>query len=129
MLRLASLWRTVVLALAVWLELAASLAGHTVTPLLALDTHAGPVSEPVWALYRRFLAHAGRMIPTSIEWDTEIPRWEVIDAEAVKARSHARLALDGGPDGMKLLQETARRSARWLRARSTPIVVFSSQPH
>jgi hypothetical protein len=52
------------------------LAGHTPVQIdgraLLIDTHNGPVSEPVWALYREALLRFGP-VPTLIEWDAEIP--------------------------------------------------------
>ncbi len=64
------------------------LAGHTRTvvdgrPML-IDTHAAPVCDAVWALYRRALARFGAR-PTLIEWDADIPALEVLRAEASKA--------------------------------------------
>lgn len=64
------------------------LAGHTRieldgTPVL-IDTHGGPVCEAVWDLYARALARFPE-VPTLIEWDTDIPALEVLQAEARKA--------------------------------------------
>lgn len=62
-------------------------------PLL-IDTHSRPVSEEVWQLYRKALAHAGP-VPTLIEWDQDIPELEVLLAEAARAEEllHAQRAL------------------------------------
>ncbi|MGF1769445.1 DUF692 domain-containing protein [Enterovibrio makurazakiensis] len=64
------------------------LAGYTVNPLpegeIWIDTHSQPVSEPVWALYRAWIAANGPR-HTLIEWDTDIPAPEVLLAEAKKA--------------------------------------------
>ena len=62
------------------------LAGHTDKGSYLLDTHSDHVKDEVWALYRRTLARVG---PTStlIEWDTDIPEWDVLVAEADKARA------------------------------------------
>ncbi|MDE2197045.1 MAG: DUF692 domain-containing protein [Gammaproteobacteria bacterium] len=54
-------------------------------PLL-IDTHSRPVAEDVWALYREALAHCGP-VPTLIEWDQDIPAFEVLLAEAAKAET------------------------------------------
>jgi uncharacterized protein len=61
------------------------LAGHTDKGTYLLDTHSDHVNDATWALYRRALRRCG---PTSvlIEWDDEIPAWEVLSAEAAKAR-------------------------------------------
>lgn len=57
-------------------------------PLL-IDSHGREVIDPVWALYDYTLAKAGP-IPTLIEWDTDVPDWPVLAAEA--ARADAALA-------------------------------------
>jgi len=61
------------------------LAGHTDKGSYVLDTHAGPVCDEVWALYRRAIERIGP-VATLIEWDDEIPTWEVLSAEAERAR-------------------------------------------
>jgi uncharacterized protein (UPF0276 family) len=62
------------------------LAGHTDKGLYLLDTHSTHVRTEVWELYRRALRRFG---PTStlIEWDADIPAWEVLAGEAARARS------------------------------------------
>ena len=70
------------------------LAGHEATtdnqdaPLL-IDTHASPVPDPVWALYRLALYQTGP-VATLIEWDNDVPEWSVLRAEAM----HAQAELD-----------------------------------
>ncbi|HSO30936.1 MAG TPA: DUF692 domain-containing protein [Labilithrix sp.] len=61
------------------------LAGHTDKGAYLLDTHDGRVSEEVWALYRRAIARCGA-VATLVEWDEAIPTWEVLAAEAQRAR-------------------------------------------
>lgn len=63
-------------------------AGHTRYATHAIDTHIGPVSEPVWAIYAEVIRRAGPTA-TLLEWDAEIPAFEVVHAEAEKARAHA----------------------------------------
>jgi uncharacterized protein len=41
--------------------------------------------DEVWTLYRRVLERIGPR-PTLMEWDTDIPAFEVLDAERDKAR-------------------------------------------
>jgi uncharacterized protein len=53
-------------------------------PLL-IDAHGSPVADRVWSLYRRVLNRAGP-IPTLIEWDNEIPSFDVLAAEVARAR-------------------------------------------
>jgi len=61
------------------------LAGHTDRGAYLLDTHSDHVKDEVWALYEHALRRTG---PTStlIEWDQDIPAWEVLAEEAGKAR-------------------------------------------
>lgn len=73
------------------------LAGHTVEELAIIDTHIGPIPEPVWALYRHTLRRAGRMIPTLIEWDAELPPLAELLDEVDRARAEGERALAGEP--------------------------------
>ncbi|GAB5446272.1 MNIO family bufferin maturase [Gymnodinialimonas sp.] len=52
-------------------------------PLL-IDNHAAPVVDPVWDLYAHTIAAAGPR-PTLIEWDTDVPPLDVLQAEAARA--------------------------------------------
>jgi uncharacterized protein (UPF0276 family) len=64
------------------------LAGHAVKEIggskLRIDDHGSRVSPEVWTLYREALARFGA-VPTLIEWDTNIPAFEVLRDEAAKA--------------------------------------------
>jgi len=64
------------------------LAGHTRIELegrpLLIDTHGAPVCDAVWQLYRCALQRFGPL-PTLIEWDTDLPGFDVLQAEARKA--------------------------------------------
>ena len=51
---------------------------------LLIDAHGSPVKAIVWALYERTLARTGR-VPTLIEWDDDVPSFEVLMSEARKA--------------------------------------------
>ena len=66
------------------------LAGHAVEPhdsgVLLIDDHGSPVTNATWELYARFIARAGAK-PTLIEWDTDVPDYTVLMAEADKARA------------------------------------------
>jgi uncharacterized protein (UPF0276 family) len=53
---------------------------------LLIDTHGTPVCEAVWELYGAALRRFGD-VPTLIEWDTDLPGLEVLQAEARKADS------------------------------------------
>jgi uncharacterized protein len=62
------------------------LAGHRDEGTHLLDTHDGPVIEPVWELYR----HALRLfegVSTLIEWDERVPELDVLVAEAERSRT------------------------------------------
>jgi len=52
-------------------------------PLL-IDSHDEPVVDPVWALYAHTIARCGPR-PTLIEWDSDLPEWPVLRAEAERA--------------------------------------------
>lgn len=62
------------------------LAGHSDKGAYLFDTHDGPVIEPVWELYRRAVRRCGR-VSTLVEWDEQIPEFEVVCAEAERARA------------------------------------------
>jgi uncharacterized protein (UPF0276 family) len=72
------------------------LAGHTLIDDTIIDTHIGPIIEPVWDLYRYTLRRAGRLIPTLIEWDQDIPPLDEVLDEVDRARAAAAQAL--GPE-------------------------------
>jgi len=61
------------------------LAGHTRHPDFILDSHEGPIPEPVWSLYRLALARFGA-VSTLVEWDENVPELAVVRAEAKRAR-------------------------------------------
>lgn len=58
---------------------------HDSGPLL-IDDHGSIVSDVTWELYRRFIARAGPK-PTLIEWDTDIPAYNVLMAEVDKVET------------------------------------------
>lgn len=62
------------------------LAGHTDFGTHLLDTHSGPACSAVWDLYRRAVALSGGR-STLFEWDADIPAFDVVAAEAEKARA------------------------------------------
>jgi uncharacterized protein len=73
------------------------LAGHAVEqhdsgPLL-IDDHGSAVTDVTWALFERFIVRAGPK-PVLIEWDTDVPDYDILMAEAHKAQAimdHIRL--------------------------------------
>lgn len=64
---------------------------------ILIDDHGSAVAPPVWALYERALARFGP-VPTLIEWDTDIPALDVLQAEATAAEQRlARVARREAP--------------------------------
>lgn len=62
------------------------LAGYTDTGSFLFDTHSQPVFPEVWQLYRQALQILG-LRPTLLEWDENIPDFESLQAEALKAKA------------------------------------------
>ncbi|WP_439401461.1 DUF692 domain-containing protein [Bradyrhizobium sp. DASA03068] len=54
--------------------------------LLLIDSHDGPVTDAVWKLYEIVIQRRGP-VPTLIEWDSKIPDWPVLQAEAAAAQA------------------------------------------
>lgn len=61
------------------------LAGHTEKGTHCIDTHDGPVIDPVWKLYAEVMRRAGGRA-TLLEWDDKIPAFPEVHAEALRAR-------------------------------------------
>jgi uncharacterized protein len=53
---------------------------------LLIDSHDGPVADAVWKLYEIVISRCGP-IPTLIEWDSNIPAWPILRAEAAAAQA------------------------------------------
>jgi uncharacterized protein (UPF0276 family) len=67
------------------------LAGHALVATeagdeLRIDDHGDRVCDAVWPLYEQALAHLGAR-PTLIEWDTRLPEFSVLQAEAERAQT------------------------------------------
>ncbi len=67
------------------------LAGHATQAddegdLLLIDSHDGPVANAVWILYEIVIGQCGQ-IPTLVEWDSAIPDWPILKAEAIAAQA------------------------------------------
>lgn len=65
------------------------LANHTNAGTHRFDDHRGPVPDEVWALYERVLAHVGP-VSTLIEWDQDVPAWEVLVEQRDEAARRAQ---------------------------------------
>lgn len=66
------------------------LAGHDTEELptgpLLIDSHGRAVADPVWTLFAEVVARIGQ-VPTLIEWDTDVPAFDVLLHEAAKAQA------------------------------------------
>jgi uncharacterized protein len=71
------------------------LAGHSDHGVYLLDTHDHAVRPEVWALYEHAVGRFGR-VPTLIEWDDNIPEFEVLSAAADEARNRCEAVLRKG---------------------------------
>jgi len=65
------------------------LAGHATDSdddgdTLLIDAHDREVCPDVWALYEHTLAKTGPL-PSLVEWDNDVPEWDILAAEAKKA--------------------------------------------
>lgn len=66
-------------------------AGHTDKGTHIVDTHSDHVIDKVWEMYTRLHErHGGRT--TMVEWDAEIPAFEVVHNEVLKAQHYRDLA-------------------------------------
>jgi uncharacterized protein len=63
------------------------IAGHSKYEKYILDTHDHPVIDPVWALYARAIERCGPTA-TLLEWDDNIPSFDDVHAEALKANRY-----------------------------------------
>src|SRR4029077_13171318 len=62
------------------------MAGHKDCGDVIIDTHEGPIIDPVWELYAFALEEIGRPVSTLIEWDTNVPALEKVLEEATQAQ-------------------------------------------
>ncbi len=63
------------------------MAGHADRGDVIIDTHEGPIVDPVWDLYEFTLQEMGRPVSTLIEWDTNVPSLLQVVDEALRAQS------------------------------------------
>ncbi len=68
------------------------LAGHSDRGSHLLDTHSQRVCEEVWELYRFATRRIGA-VASLVEWDEDIPDWDSLEAESLRAREVRREAL------------------------------------
>jgi uncharacterized protein (UPF0276 family) len=68
------------------------LAGHLDRGTHLLDTHSRHVCDEVWALYRSATRRIGA-VASLVEWDEDIPSWDVLEAECLRARDARQEAI------------------------------------
>jgi uncharacterized protein (UPF0276 family) len=66
--------------------------------LLLIDSHDRPVADAVWKLYETVIGACGP-VPTLIEWDSNIPDWPILKAEAAAAQAILDRCQAGVPPG------------------------------
>jgi uncharacterized protein (UPF0276 family) len=66
------------------------LAGHSEEGPLLIDTHDGHVRQEVWELYASTIARLGQR-STMIEWDADVPAFDVLEGELGRVAHWARL--------------------------------------
>lgn len=69
------------------------LAGHRHCGTHIIDTHDDHVVAPVWALYAEAITRFGAR-PTMIEWDEQIPAFDVVMQQLARARAVSQEAAD-----------------------------------
>jgi len=73
------------------------LSGHSNYGTHIIDTHDDHVVDEVWALYKYVIHTAGRPVNTMVEWDANVPEWDVLYAELNKAKAAAADAENYAP--------------------------------
>ncbi|MCV6546013.1 MAG: DUF692 domain-containing protein [Cohaesibacter sp.] len=59
--------------------------------ILLIDSHDAHVADAVWDLFDHALVRSGP-VPTLVEWDANIPTWDVLFAEAMRAEDKLKAA-------------------------------------
>ena len=72
------------------------LAGHTNKGTHIIDTHNDHVIDQVWELYRHTYQRFGS-VPTLLEWDADIPSFETVHGEALKAAAYRTSPVEEEP--------------------------------
>jgi uncharacterized protein (UPF0276 family) len=75
------------------------LAGHSEehigTETLLIDDHGSPVTEAVWALHAYLLQKLSSPKPVLIEWDTDVPDFEIMKSQASQALEFCQACFHG----------------------------------
>lgn len=85
------------------------LSGHSNMGSHIIDTHDAHVVDEVWSLYQYVVHRAGRVPNTMIEWDDNIPEFDVLYAELGKAKQAAHEAHHYAP-----LPDLAKQEAPYV---------------
>lgn len=93
------------------------LAGHTDCGTHRIDTHDGPVIDPVWELYRLAQSRTDG-VSTLLEWDARIPDFPTVHAEVLKARRF--LDSSGVTSGVLDGRESEMKTKRFEEPQSVP---------
>lgn len=96
------------------------LAGYSDPGTFYFDTHSAPVYEPVWDLFRQAM-RLYPMVPVCIEWDENIPEFDVLEAEVDKARLIRRNVIAEDRDYVGFLSQKQARPASFERRRDLPL--------
>ncbi len=98
------------------------MAGHKDMGDVIVDTHEGPIIDPVWDIYKFTVEAIGRPVSTLIEWDTNVPPLEQVLAEAQKAQKIVeRLGLAGSPRPEKNPSPEIEETGFLRSARRSPL--------
>ncbi len=62
------------------------LGGYSDMGTFLFDTHSRAPTPPVWKLYERVIRRMPE-VPVLIEWDEDVPSWEILEAEVAKAEA------------------------------------------
>jgi hypothetical protein len=82
------------------------LAGHRDLGDIVIDDHGSRVCEPVWQAYAHACARFGG-VPTLIEWDTDVPAFDVLLDEAARAARIAHDVLDARAWALRPAEEAS----------------------
>jgi uncharacterized protein len=79
-------------------------AGHSKFEKYTLDTHDHPVLDPVWKMYARAIERVGPTA-TLLEWDDNIPSFDEVHNEALKANRYLKPAATQAMQPAEVLEE------------------------
>lgn len=98
------------------------LSGHSNKGTHIIDTHDDHVVDDVWRLYKYVVHKAGRTPNTMVEWDDNIPEFDVLFAELEKAKIAAKDARNFAP-----LPDLARQVTPYIT--NIPMPLAGAQAH